>query len=74
MLVEVTVEYTELLPTELRGRYTALPKVETFKTHFASNNIKHLDYCWKLRVVRMLMEANIQVNELKLLKVEKYAD
>lgn len=72
MLVRVTVEYTELLPIELRDKYIALPKIETFETTFTSNNIKHLDYCWKLRVSRMLMSNKIQAKEIKLIKVEKY--
>lgn len=70
MKVRILVEYGEVLPVDLRDKYSAVPKVETFEFTFKEKDIKKVEGYARRRVLRELLEREQICEFIKMLDLE----
>jgi hypothetical protein len=68
--VRITVEYTPVLPVELRDEYRSTPKVETFEFYFKCDDEKKLQHWSRRRAFRTLLERDEVCEMIKMLNLE----
>lgn len=70
MRVRIVVEYGEVLPVELRDKYSATPKVETFEFTFKGKNINRAVSGARLAVIKELLKREQICEFIKTLDLE----
>lgn len=68
--VRITVEYTPVLPVELRDEYYSTPKVETFEFNFRCENENAIQTYSRSRVFRELLNRDEVCEMIKMLDLE----
>jgi hypothetical protein len=68
--VRITVEYSPMLPVELRDEYYSAPKVETFEFDFKCENEKNLATYSRYAVLKKLLERDELCEMIKMLDLE----
>ena len=70
MRVRIVVEYEELLPIDLRDKYSAVPKVETFEFTFKEEDPKKVAGYARRRALRELLKREQICEFIKMLDLE----
>ena len=70
MRVRIVVEYSEVLPVDLRDEYYAAPRVETFEFTFKEENINRLSNYARIAVIRELLKREQVCEFIKMLDLE----
>lgn len=70
MRVRIVVEYGEVLPVELRDKYSAAPKVEAFEFTFKDMHINKAASFARLAVVKELLKREQICEFIKTLDLE----
>lgn len=70
MKVRILVEYEEVLPIDLRDKYYAAPKIETFEFTFKEEDPKKVAGYARRRVLRELLKREQICEMIKMLDLE----
>lgn len=70
MRVRIVVEYSEVLPVDLRDEYYAPPKVEAFEFTFKEDDAKKVHAYARYAVLRELLKREQVCEFIKMLDLE----
>lgn len=70
MRVRIVVEYSEVLPVDLRDEYYAAPRVETFEFTFKEDDAKKVQAYARYAVLRELLKREQVCEFIKTLDLE----